>query len=454
MSETVAPQHRPSKPAAFVLTGSFLAICRAPVNLQELAARGLRILLVTPSAWRAEALASSGDPAHPSSVLDDIAFVDGGVEQEGSFTAGVVASVRAWRERYTIVGVYAVGETLVEPTGIVADGLGVPSPGLRATRACRSKYLQRWYLPEYSPRSLVVTPGSRESFDANGIEFPAIVKPASRHSSSGVTTVHDLAELRAQLATYAADEVVLVETKVIGQEYSVESLVQDGQPIFASVTRKETTESGDKSFVELAHTVPNERAEVREVILAANARMLDVLGFENGIAHSEWRVDADGRAILMEVAARTPGDGLPLLYHLATGKPMEPEIMRIALGEQAGYPAPHRYARQVYLEHDFGVLADVTVDWPGIEPQWVGEAGIWPEIAPGAAADEPTLRAVLVLKERGTELGPLHSSGDRAVTFLIDAATPDELDALEARVRAAITVHLGALTAPEVEPAA
>jgi hypothetical protein len=143
----------------------------------------------------------------------------------------------------------------------------------------------------------------------------------------------------------------------------------------------------------------------------------------------------------MEVAARTPGDGLDELYLLSTGLPLEPEIMRIALGEHASYPSPRRYARQVYLEHPTGALVDVTVDWPGVAPAWLGEAGIWPMLTPGAASEPPTLRAVFVLKERGSELGALHSSGDRAVTFFIDAASAAELDQLDAEVQRAVTIH-------------
>jgi hypothetical protein len=430
-----------SKAEAFILTGSLLAICRAPAYVAELSRRGLRILVITPASWRAQAIQAMADPAHPLSRIEDVAFVDGGVEVEGSFVAGVIAAAQEWRTRYAIVGVYAVGETLVEPTGLLADALGVPSPGLRATRACRSKYLQRWYLPEFSPVSVTVPAGRRECPDLGAVTFPAIVKPASRHSSSGVLTVRDAAELRVQLRTYPAKEVVLVEDRVAGEEFSVESLMQNGKVVFASVTRKTTTEAYCDAFVELSHTVPCPQAGPHEVLLEANDRMLRGLACEDGITHAEWRIDGAGRPILMEVAARTPGDGLAELYLLATGLPLEPEIMRIALGEHASYPSPRRYARQVYLEHPTGALVDVTVDWPGVAPAWLGEAGIWPMLTPGAASEPPTLRAVFVLKERGSELGALHSSGDRAVTFFIDAASAAELDQLDAEVQRAVTIH-------------
>ncbi|GLV87133.1 hypothetical protein Slala03_68220 [Streptomyces lavendulae subsp. lavendulae] len=440
---TAHPSHpaaTPALPEAFVLTGAFRVVCRNPRYLEELAARGLKILLITPESYRDAAETARKDPDHPASLIDEIAYVDGSLDLDGSFTPGFAARARAWHGRYTLRGAYAVGETLVEQTGLLCDALGLPGPGLRATRVCRSKYLQRWYLDAFGPACLVVPPGGREDADPTVLNYPVVAKPATRHSSSGVVAVEDAEAMRALLGEYPAHETVLIEEKATGQEYSVETLVQHGEPVFTSVTRKETTESGARTFVELAHSVPDPSGTHDAVLLDANRRMLDALGFRDGIAHSEWRVGADGRPCLMEVAARTPGDGLLALYHLATGQPMEPEIIKIALGERASYPAPRRFTRQVYLDHAPGVLADVTLDWPGVRPRWVGEAGMWPEWRPGAAGDPAALRALLVLKEAGARLGPLASSDDRAVTFLLDAPTADGLDELERSVRSAVTV--------------
>ncbi len=425
------------RPAAFVLTGAFSVICRNPLYLEDLRSRGLRVLVITAAGYAGAARAATADPHHPAALIEDVGFVEGALDAEGSFTAGVVAVARRWQGAYDIVGVYAVGETLVEPTGLLADALGLPSPGLRATRVCRSKYLQRFYLPGFSPEVVVLPSGDR-SFDPAEVVFPAVVKPATRHSSSGVATAADAAALRELLPQYPEHETLLVERKVAGQEYSVESLVHDGEVVFASVTRKETTDAHADTFVELAHSVPAERTADTDALLAANAELLARLAFENGVAHSEWRVDGTPR--LMEVAARTPGDGLLVLYQLATGAALEPAILRLALGEPVQHPAPTRYARQVYLQHPEGVLEEVSLDWPGVRPQWIGGTGVWPEVKPGLPADPPTLRAVLVLKPRGSALGPLRSSDDRAVSFLVDAATPAELDALDLAVRAALTV--------------
>ena len=124
-------------------------------------------------------------------------------------------------------------------------------------------------MPDLSPASVLIPPGARESVDHGSVRFPAVVKPATRHSSQGVCTVHDRAELAAQLDDYPAQETILVEQKITGQEYSVESLIQDGKPLFASVTRKETTDVDSQYFVEMAHTVPAPRGEEWDAVQRA-----------------------------------------------------------------------------------------------------------------------------------------------------------------------------------------
>ncbi|WP_347177454.1 ATP-grasp domain-containing protein [Glycomyces sp. L485] len=431
--------HTDDRPRAFILTGAFWVICRSPRYLTELADRGLKILVVTPEGFRDRAEAVRAQDSGPASLIDDVAYVTGSLDKEASFNPGVVAAFTAWRARYRVEGVYAVGETLVEPTGIIADLLGLPFPGLRATRVCRSKYLQRCYLHGHSPASLIVPPSDRDRLDPAAIEYPAVLKPATRHSSSGVVTADSPADIARELSAYPDHETVLIEQKITGPEYSVETLSQDRRRVFASVTAKTTTDTHSRAFVELSHTVggtgPADRA-----LLDANAEVLDRLGFADGITHSEWRLDDTGTPRLMEIAARTPGDGLLPLYELATGLPLEDQIIRIALGERADYPRPARVARQVYLEHPLGVLEDVRLDWPGVTASWIGETDLWPRLEPGGPDDAPSLRAVFVHKEKGTRLEPLRSSDDRAVTFYIDAPDTQGLDELEARVRSAIDI--------------
>jgi hypothetical protein len=441
------PQFPTAPPRAFVLTGAFRVICRNHRFLTELARRGLHILVLCPDTSQSQAEAVLGRPGPAADLITEVAYASGAMDRESSFNPDALAVLRDWRERYDVTGLYAMEEMLVEPSGLAADMLGLPSPGLRASRACRSKYLQRGYLPELSPPSVLVPPQRRGTVELDALKYPVVVKPAARHASSGVLACERPEEVADLLGTYPHHETLLIEQRVAGQEFSVESLVRDGEIRFAAVTRKETTETHERTFVELSHTIlagPVRVAgrDVGALLTEANRRVLTGLAFENGVTHSEWRVTDAGEPFLMEIAARTPGDGITVLYHLACGAPLEDPIIAIALGERVDYPPPRRWARQVYLEHVPGVLRDVAVDWPGVRPHWIGEADLWPPVRPGRPGDPPTLRSVLVLKPRGGELGALTCSDDRAVSFLIDADSEAELDRLEERVRAALTVTI------------
>src|SRR5262245_54167990 len=198
-----------ARPRAFILTGALPVVCKDPIYIEDLRGRDLKVLVITSACFRRYAEAHRHDPTHPASAIEEVAYVDGSVESEGSFLPGVIEHAERWRAQYDVVGIYAVGETLVEPTGLVADYFGLPFPGLRAARACRSKYLQRWYLPDLSPASVLIPPGARGSVDYGAVPFPAVVKPATRHSSQGVCMVHDRAELAAQLHDYPEQETIL-----------------------------------------------------------------------------------------------------------------------------------------------------------------------------------------------------------------------------------------------------
>ncbi|CAI1114376.1 argininosuccinate lyase [Serratia marcescens] len=430
-----------SLPAAFVLTGAFWVICRNSLYLTQLAERNLAILVLTPESYRQQVEEARRNTHSPVSHITDVAYVEGSLDKEASFNPSVIAALQSWRTQYQIVGAFAVGETLVEPTGLVADALGIRTPGLRATRVCRSKYLQRFYLKAFSPDSVMLPPEQRYHIDLATLAYPLIMKPATRHSSSGVLSIETPEQAHRALADYPAHETLLLEQKIVGQEYSVETLSQQGEVIFASATHKVTTDSHANTFVELAHTVPNQDPN-SALLLEATKSVLSTLGFSDGIAHAEWRVDHNGRPWLMEIASRTPGDGILPLYNLAYGQPLEPTILRIMLGESASLPPPTRVARQVYLEHPLGILVDVQLDWPGAEIVWLNDNDPWPAIPAGNHDDEPALRAMFIHKQRGERLEPLRSSDDRAVVFFIDARNVAELDQLEQRVRAKITLHV------------
>jgi biotin carboxylase len=417
-------------PDALVILGAMFAF-RYPHLVEASTERGLVTLAIdSPSSFSRKIDGGRrADPTHPLAGYADVAWLDGDRHEQ------VVEQVLTWSRTHRIRGVLALEEEFVEVTGLIADLLGLPSPGLRATRVCRNKHLQRRYLPEWSPRARLTGAGKIVVTD-----FPAIVKPVGREASSGVRRVNSPAALAEALTTYDDGEQVLVEELVTGPEVSVESLVHNGQILFASVTGKVTTVSG--YFVELGHTVPDTGLDgaQRHAVLDANKSVLQRLAFADGIAHAEYRVRADGSVVLMEIAARTPGDNIGVLYHLACGTPLESALLAVVLGEPSSYPAPSRHARGVYYEHRHGVLRDVVAD-TDVPVTWISERWAWPEIHPADRPDGPgRVRMIVVGRDPGYALTTIRQSADRVVMSAIDAPSAAELDDLQARTAQAIEI--------------
>jgi amino acid efflux transporter len=133
-----------------------------------------------------------------------------------------------------------------------------------------------------------------------------------------------------------------------------------------------------------------------------------------------------GMAVLMEIAARLAGGAIPMLWHLATGRSLEPAMVDLALGVRPEYPAPTRRAVQRYVEHRPGRLTDVR--YAGQRVSWLAEDGYWPTVTPSDAQDPARCAAVLVNLSRGATLGPLSDSSGRSASVIVDlpwAADPD-----------------------------
>ncbi|MER5865153.1 ATP-grasp domain-containing protein [Kitasatospora sp. NPDC002040] len=431
-----------TEPEAVVLLGAMLG-GRYPELVPAALRRGLTVLGIdadTPRARRFDQ-ARREQPEHPLAGIAELAWLPGDRHEE------IVQQVLGWAEGRRIAAVVPFGEDYVEATALVADLLGLPAPGLRAARVCRNKLLQRRYLADWSPRSVLLPAGAHASRAEDWTHFPAVLKPLDGQASWGVERVDGGPELAAALAERDPAEALLVEELALGHEVSVESLVQYGEPVFAAITGKRTNEGADgeaRWFVELGHTVPDPEFDQagREALLAVNAEVLARLDFQDGIAHAEYRVAPDGTVRLMEIAARAGGDNILTLYHLATGAPLEEAVLTVALGEPTEYPQPRRFVRQVYPEHTPGVLKDVTAPGLGTEVSWLAERWMWPAVKPLGAHDPAAVHMIVAGRAKGDELAPIRASSDRSAMYVIDAPTPAELDAVQARVDAALTVEV------------
>jgi len=415
------PTDRSNLPEAVLFMGDMVVLARQGRLIQEARRRGYApVAVVSLDTDLARLAAVRADSTHP---LSDLAEV---VQVSDARIVTVLPAVQPLLRRYDVAGVISVGEVFVEPVGVLADCLGLPGAGTAASVICRNKLLQRTTVPEFSPRWQVVPVEEREGFSLPDEEFPAVVKPAGRFYSSGVRQVENQAELADALAQFSAEEISLVEQRVVGREFSVEALVQHGKVFWSAVTGKETNEDEGAFFTELSHTSPALiDPEEEAALLAANTEVLRRVGVRDGITHAEYRFTEQG-VVLMEVAARLPGDAITFLWELATGQPFEPVMLDLALGLPASYPAPRRRARQHFVDHPHGVLRDVTAD--GVEVSWPSRDDRWPLLTPVGTTAAAQPRAVLVGRLPGDVLGVQRDSGHRSASVIVDAPLDTDLD--------------------------
>ncbi|MGK5733729.1 ATP-grasp domain-containing protein [Streptomyces sp. URMC 124] len=287
-------------------------------------------------------------------------------------------------------GVLTYDEAQVELTAYVAALLGLPGLSPGAAARCRDKRAMRDAFEAAgvpSARSVLVHDPDGAAAAAAGLGYPVVVKPRNLGGSIGVVRADDESALRAVFEVAAGagfaridpEPGVLVEQYLDGPEFSVESVVRDGEVRICGITDKEVGFA--PYFEELGHvcrapgTRPHDQQLIDTVIAAHQA-----LGITVGATHSELRMTADGPRMI-EVAARLGGDQIPYAHRLATGVDMVALTVAALTGEDAD-PEPIRAGvagiRMLYPQHD-GVVRTLRAPDPAAgarhEMAWHVEEG-------------------------------------------------------------------------------
>ncbi|WP_405885807.1 ATP-grasp domain-containing protein [Streptomyces longwoodensis] len=424
------------RPAVIVITD--LVVVAKHLRLLDAAERrGVTPLFVFGPETPADELARHRrNPRHPLSHLadDDLRHV------ADTSLDTLLRAVAPWLRERPVRAVLNVGEVFVEAAGALAQCLDLPGPGTHAARVCRNKLLQRLAAPALAPRWMLLDPARSPATDSWD-SYPAVLKPASRMSSSGVRAVAAPEAVPPLLLGYGAGELLLLEERVTGREFSVETLVRDGAVLWAGITAKDTNESATSFFTETGHTspAPHLTSAQEELLFDANTEFLRAVRFGTGMSHTEFRLTPENRVVLMEAAARPPGDAITRLWRLATGMDLDAALLDLALGTKPSVAPPCRRARQVYLDHPRGLLADVTAE--DVPVHWVGEQGRWPDLPPVAHDAPARAHAVLVSRNRGDLLGDLSDSQGRSVSVVVDGPLACDLGTVTRDTTARVTIQ-------------
>ncbi len=228
--------------------------------------------------------------------------------------------------------------------------LGLRHNPVEAVAAARDKLAMRARLaafevpqPAFAP--LPAGAGAEEVAAVVGaVGLPCVIKPTTLSGSQGVLRADtpDEAVAVAQRVRRIADAAgvdprapLLVERFAPGPEVAVEGLLVSGELRTLAVFDKPDPLDGpafeETIYVTPTRLAPGDVAAVQGATSAATA----ALGLVDGPVHAELRV-RDGRATVIEVAARTIGGLCARTLSFSTGRSLEELVIAHALGMPLG----------------------------------------------------------------------------------------------------------------------
>jgi biotin carboxylase len=176
------------------------------------------------------------------------------------------------------------------------------------------------------------------------VGLPCVVKPTSLSGSQGVLRADDVAEAVAVarrvrgIATAAGVDPgapLLVERFAPGAEVAVEGMVRAGVLHPLAVFDKPDPLDGP-AFEETIYVTPSRLSRRdHDAVLSTTVAAAAALGLRDGPIHAEVRV-RNGRASVIEVAARTIGGLCSRALTFSTGRTLEELVIAHALGMPLG----------------------------------------------------------------------------------------------------------------------
>lgn len=348
--------------------------------------------------------------------------------------AALLAELRALAAREPLDALLSFSDFYVVYAAQAARALGLRGLDPEAAARCRDKYLTRTTLRQAglpTPAFQLLRGRAEAEQCAAQVSYPCIVKPRGDSSSHGVVQVHDAAELLTHYGELAAwgrnvrgqavDGSVLVESLLVGPEYSVETFTTaDGHTHVVGVTDKHL--SPPPLFVEVGHDFPSRApAELRAQVAAAAVQALAAVGFDCGPAHTEVRLTPQG-AVVVEINPRLAGGMIPELVAHALGV----DLVQAWFDHLLGRPVDLSARR-----HDWASLRFLLAEREG---RLDGVEGL--ESA-RALAD---VRAISVASQPGARVRPARDAYDR-LGFVL-AAGPSAAGCAEAAERARSLIRL------------
>jgi biotin carboxylase len=227
-------------------------------------------------------------------------------------------------------------DVAVTSVGYVCDRLGLPGVSFAVAQSMSTKHCFR----EAQARAGLPRPAffvGRSLNDLQTLErelhFPVVFKPVDSSGSRGVRLLHHacpeaVASAFAFAKSFSSSGTVCVEEFVGGPEFGGDGILLDGKLAFAAITEKHLEE-----FVVTGHHFPSTlTCEDQDRVCKALNDCCRAIGYSRGPLNYDVKVEPE-RVVVLEMSARSGGNGIPAVIKRATGVDVVEATIRLALGE-------------------------------------------------------------------------------------------------------------------------
>jgi biotin carboxylase len=322
--------------------------------LEECHRQGCHVILITEQ--------KLSDEAWPRTAIDEFYLMPDLAQQPDiTYAVSFLARTRA------IDCIVPLDDYDVETAAALREHLRLPGLGISAAKLFRDKLAMRVRARQAHlrvPDFVHLLNHERLADFMARVSPPWVLKPRAEAGSMGIKKVHSSDEVWAQVEMLGdRQSYFLLEQFVAGDVYHVDSVVWDGEVVFAAAHRyglpPMTVYQGGGVFV--TSTLPYDSQEQQE-ITEINRAVLKALGMQHGVTHAEFiRSQADGHFNFLEIAARVGGASVDMLVEMATGVNPWVEWAKIEIAQLRGEHYSPPTPRQEYA----GLLVSLSrQEWP------------------------------------------------------------------------------------------
>jgi biotin carboxylase len=322
--------------------------------MEECHRQGCHVILITEQKLSDEAWAR--DAIDEFYLMPDVA-------QQPDITHAVSFLARA----RAIDCIVALDDYDVETAAALREHMRLPGLGISAAKLFRDKLAMRVRAHQANirvPNFVQVLNHAQVADFMARVSPPWVLKPRGEAGSMGIKKVNHADEVWAHVETLGdRQSFFLLEQFVAGNVYHVDSIVWEGEIVFAQAhgygLPPMNVYQGGGVFV--TSTLPYGSAE-QQALLAINQSVIGALGMQHGVTHAEFiRSHADGQFYFLEIAARVGGAGVDMVVEHASGVNPWIEWAKLEAAQVRGEPYTLPAPRQEYA----GLMVSLSrQEWP------------------------------------------------------------------------------------------